>query len=84
MGLDRVDQVDFVGHLFAPRRRGQEGLGDGDPPHDLSQRGDVPPGRLAHDHLRYCRAPRRGAVVANMVGSTASLMQAAGSGLAAV
>ena len=36
----------------------QEGLGDGDPPHDLSRRGDVPPSRLAHDHLRYCRAPR--------------------------
>ena len=62
----------------------QEGLSDGDPTHDLSRRGDVPPSRLAHDHLRYCRAPRRGAVVANVVGSTASLMQATGDGLAAV
>ena len=62
----------------------QEGLIDGDPPHDLSRRGDVPPGRLAHDHLRYCRAPSRGAVAANVVGSTTSLMQAAGGGLTAV
>ena len=62
----------------------QEGLGDGDPPHDLSRRGDVPPGRLAGDHLHYCRALGRGAVLANVVGSTTSLMQAAGGSLAVV
>ena len=62
----------------------QEGLDDGDPPHDLNQHGDVPHGRLARDHLRYCRAPGRGAIATNVVGSTASLMQAAGGGLPAV